>query len=112
MPSKTRKTIEIQKGLYESAIKKRQAELKTLESGDSKISKDTKLKHLKAKVRKADRRLLTVSKLEKQIEDLASRKKEKADKKPEEPKSSKKSAPQPSKKKEKKPKKEKATKAA
>ena len=97
MSSKTRKTIEVQKGFYESAFQKRQAELKTLESDDSKISKNPKLRHLKAKVRQANKRLLAVSKIEKQIEELASRKRGKADKKLEEPKSSKKSAPQPSK---------------
>ncbi len=102
MSSKTRKTIEVQKGFYESAFQKRQAELKTLESDDSKISKNPKLRHLKAKVRQANRRLLAVSKIEKQIQELASRKRGKADKKLEEPKATKKSVPQPSKKKAKK----------
>ena len=109
MSSKTKKIIETQKSFYEAAFQNRQAELKSLKLEDGKISKDPQLRHLRAKVRQANRRLLAISKIQKQIEASASRKREKADEERMELKSSKKSAPQPSKK---KAKQEKATTAA
>ena len=99
MSSKTKKIIEIQKGFYEAEYQKRQAELKTLDFEDAKISKDPQLRHLRAKARQANRRLLAISKIQKQIEASASRKKEKAAEERIELKSKKKSAPKPSKKK-------------
>ncbi len=106
MSSKTRRSIEIQKGFYEEAFLRRQAELKDRNLEDGKITRDPQLRHLRAKVRQANRRLFAISKIEKQIEVLASRKGKKATGKPEELKSSKKLAPETSKK---KPKDEKAT---
>jgi hypothetical protein len=106
MSSKTKKNIEIQKSFYEGEFLRKQAELKNQNLEDGKISRDPQLRHLRAKVRQANRRLLAISKIEKQIEALASRKSEKATGKPKELKSSKKSAPKPSKK---KPKDENAT---
>lgn len=99
MSSKSKKNIEIQKSYYQGAFLRRQAELKNQNLDDGKISKDPQLRHLRAKVRQANRRLLAISKIQKQIEALASRKSEKATEKPKEQKSSKKSAPQSSKKK-------------
>jgi len=99
MSSKSRKNIEIQKSLYEAAFLNRQAELKNQNLEDRQISKDPQLRHLRAKVRQANRRLLAISKIQKQIEALASRKKEKATEKLKEMKPSKKSAAQSSKKK-------------
>ena len=99
MSSKTKKDIEIQKSFYEGALLRRQAELKNQELEGGKIAKDPQLRHLRAKVRQANRRLLAISKIQKQTEELALRKSERATEKPKEPKSSKKSAPQPSKKK-------------
>ncbi len=106
MSSKTKKNIEIQKSFYEAEFQKRQAELKNLKLEDTNIWKDPQLRHLRAKVRQANRRLLALSKIQKQIEASASRKREKTSEKLEELKSSKKSAPKPSKK---KPKDEKTT---
>ncbi len=99
MSSKTKKIIEIQKGFYEAEFQKRQVELKTLDFEDAKISKDPQLRHLRAKVRQANKRLIAISKIQKQIEASASRKREKAAEERGERKSKKKSAPQPSKKK-------------
>ncbi len=106
MSSKTKKNIEIQKSYYEGAFLRRQTELKNQNLEDGKICKDPQLRHLRAKVRQANRRLLAISKIEKQIEAVAHQKSEKATEKPKELKPSKKSAPKPSKK---KPKEEKAT---
>jgi len=99
MSSKTKKIIEIQKGFYEAEFQKRQADLKTINLEDAKISKDPQLRHLRAKVRQANRRLIAISKIQKQIEASASRKREKASEERIERKSRKKSAPQPTKKK-------------
>ena len=105
MSSKTKKNVEIQKSYYEGAFLRRQAELKNQNLEEGKISKDPQLRHLRAKVRQANRRLLAISKIEKQIEVLASRKSDKASGKTKELKSQKKSAPRTPKK---KPKDEKA----
>ena len=78
MSSKTKKDIEIQKSFYEGAFLRRQAELKNQELEGGKIAKDPQLRHLRAKVRPADRRLLAISKIQKQIEELALRKSERA----------------------------------
>jgi hypothetical protein len=99
MSSKAKKSIENQRSFYEAAFQNRHAELKGLELEDGRIWRDPKLRHLRAKVRQANRRLLAISKIQKQMEASASRKKEKADKEPIGLRSSKKPAPQPSKKK-------------
>lgn len=102
MSSKTKKIIEIQKGFYEAEFQKRQADLKALNLEDGKISKDPQMRHLRAKLRQANRRLIAISKIRKQIEASASRKREKASEEGIDRKSRKKSAPQPTKKKAKK----------
>jgi len=73
--------IETEKNFYEEAVIKRLGELKKQELQDAKILKDTRLRHLKAKVKQANRRLLAISKIEKQIEDSAVRKAEKLERK-------------------------------
>jgi hypothetical protein len=95
MSSKSKENVEIQKSLHEAAFHRRQAELKNQNLDDGKISKDPQLRHLRAKVRQANKRLFAISKIEKKTEALASRKKEKATEKPKELKPSKKSAPKP-----------------
>jgi len=109
MSSKTKEIVQTQRKYYDAAFQNRRAELKSLNVEHGKISKDPQLRHLRAKVRQANRRLLAISKIEKQMEALASRKRERADGERAELKSSKKPAPQPPKK---KLKKEKATTAA
>jgi hypothetical protein len=74
MSSKTKETIEIQKSLYKTQFQKRQAELKTREFEDAKISKDPWLRHLRAKVRQANKKLLAISKIENRMESPVLRK--------------------------------------
>ena len=76
-----RNRIETEKCFHEEAVIKRLDELKKRELQDTKILKDTRLRHLKAKVKQANRRLLAISKIEKQIEDSAHRKAERLEKK-------------------------------
>ena len=99
MSSKTKEIVETQKRLYEMAFHNRRAELKDLKIEDGNIGKDPQLRHLRAKVRQVNRRLLAISKIQKKIEASASRKREKAHRGRMELKSSKKSVPEPSKKK-------------
>jgi len=99
MSSKKKKIIETQRSYYEAAFKNRQAELKSLKLEDGKIWNDPQLRHLRAKVRQANRRLLAISKIQKQVKASASRKREKAEEERPELTFSKKTAPQLSKKK-------------
>ena len=99
MSSKTKQIIEARKSFYEAEFQNRQAELKSRKLKEGKIGKDPQLRHLRAKVRQANRRLLAISEIEKQVKASASRKREKAHEKRAELKSLKKQAPQPSKKK-------------
>jgi hypothetical protein len=99
MSSKTKEVIESQKRFFEAAFQNRQAELKGLNLEDGKVWKDAQLRHLRAKVRQANRRLLALSKIQKKVEASASRKRKEADKEPIELKSSKRSGTEPPKKK-------------
>jgi len=76
MSINSRNRIETEKNFYEEAVIKRLDELRKRELQDTKILKDKRLRHLKAKVKQANRRLLAISKIEKQIEDSSSRKAE------------------------------------
>ena len=80
MSINSRNRIETEKHFYEEAVLKRLGELKKHELQDTKMLKDTRLRHLKAKVKQANRRLLAISKIEKQIEDSARRKTERLEK--------------------------------
>ena len=55
MSTKTRKHIETEKNFNEEAVIKRLGELRKRELEDTKIAKDTRLRHLKAKVKQANR---------------------------------------------------------
>ena len=99
MSSKTKQIIEAQKRIYEMAFQNRRAELKVLKLEGVKIRKDPQLRHLRAKVRQANRRLLAISKIQKQIESSASQKRKKADEEQRKLESSKKPTSQPPKKK-------------
>lgn len=81
MSTKTRKHIETEKNFNEEAVIKRLGELRKRDLQDTKISKDTRLRHLKAKVKQANRRLLAISKIERQIEDSARHKAERLERK-------------------------------
>jgi len=81
MSTKARKRIETEKNFYEEAVIKKLGELRKREHQDAKILKDTRLRHLKAKVKQANRRLLAISKIERQIEDSARRKEERLERK-------------------------------
>ena len=81
MSTKTRNRIETEKNFNEEAVIKRLGELSKRELEVTKISKDTRLRHLKAKVRQANRRLLAISKIERQSEDSARHKAERLERK-------------------------------
>ena len=99
MSSKTKQVIESQKRFFEAAFQNRRAELKDLKLEGGKIGKDPHLRHLRAKVRQANRRLLAISKIQKQIEASASQKRKKADEEQRKLEFSKKPTSQPPKKK-------------
>ena len=81
MSTKTRNRIETEKNFNEEAVIKRLGELRKRELEVTNISKDTRLRHLKAKVRQANRRLLAISKIERQSEDSARHKAERLERK-------------------------------
>ena len=81
MPSKSKTVRESQKVTLETAISKRQADLKETGLANDAIRKDPKLKQLKAKLRETHRRLDSIAALEKKKEDLVQKKKENAEKK-------------------------------
>ncbi len=80
MPSKSKETILSQKSYYETAFEKRQKEMRDSGLPEDAIRKNASLRHLKAKVRESNRRLLAISGMEKKIEDLAVHKAKKAEK--------------------------------
>jgi hypothetical protein len=80
MPSKSKETILLQKSDYETAFEKRQKELKDSGLPKDAIRKNAALRHLKAKVRESNRRLLAISGIEKKIEELTIHKAKKAEK--------------------------------
>ena len=84
MPSNSKSVRELQKKHYETAVQNRLAVLKEKGMASAAIQKDTRLKQLRAKVRKIQKALAAISAIEKKNEELALRKKEKAERKPEE----------------------------
>ncbi|MFH1351677.1 MAG: hypothetical protein ABII26_12200 [Pseudomonadota bacterium] len=76
MSLKAKEIIVSQKSYYETAIAKRQNELKDQGLEDNTIRKDSSIRHLKAKVRQTNRRLHAITSIEKKMEALALRKKE------------------------------------
>ena len=81
MSAKARKRIEVEKNIYAEAVVKRLAELRKREMEEAELLKDTRLRQLKAKLKQAHRRLLAVSKIEKQIESSAKLKAERIERK-------------------------------
>jgi hypothetical protein len=81
MPSKSKQVREAQMSSCETAIRRRREHLQQKGLEESVIQKDPHLEHLKAKLRKTQRRLGAIQKVAAKNEELALRKKEKAAKK-------------------------------
>jgi len=86
MPSNTKSARESQKALLETAIAERRDALKQKGLDGEKVRKDPRLKQLLAKLRQIQRALVAIQAKVKKNEDLARRKKEKAEQKADEPK--------------------------
>ena len=74
MPSQGRTARESQSRDYKNAITQRLAMLKEKGLEDEIIHKDRQIRHLRAELRRTNRRLFRISQIEKQNESLASRK--------------------------------------
>ena len=73
MPSEGRAARESQRRDYESILTQRLAMLKEKGLEDEIIQKDRRIRHLRAELRRTNRRLFRISQIEKQNERLASR---------------------------------------
>ena len=71
MAMKTKPIRESQKRELENAVTRRYALLREKGIASPTIEKDTILKHLRAELRRANRRLFRIGFIEKQLEDLA-----------------------------------------
>ena len=70
MAVRTRPIRESQKKELETAVARRYALLKEKGAASADIEKDSVLKHLRAELRRANRRLFRIGFIEKQLEDL------------------------------------------
>jgi hypothetical protein len=104
MPSESKQARETQKQHFQVAIDARRNLLADKGVDKDRIAKDPHLKHLKAKLRKASKRLSVLGSLEKKKEDMALAKQQKLEAKTSEKPAD---APKESKKKQKKEKKKK-----
>ena len=95
MSKKARKNIELQKTFYEEAIVKKLADLKDTGLESARILKDNRLRHLKGRLRQANRRLHAISENERQIGAMAIRRAERLERKQKEVKPAKKSLNKP-----------------
>jgi predicted transcriptional regulator len=71
MTVRTKPVRESQKKEVENAVARRYALLKEKGIRSADIAKDSVLKHLRAELRRANRRLFRIGFIEKQLEDLA-----------------------------------------
>ena len=70
MSVRTKPIRESQKRETETAVARRYARLKEKGTTNPDIEKDSVLKHLRAELRRANRRLFRIGSIEKQLEDL------------------------------------------